>query len=133
MYSNRSIALHRVAVMAVALAAFVVAFAQARALWEVRRLWELGEPIAFGVSSGEVTAGRFSEAYALLAMCGVAGVLALYMAWKFARRGDARFASLSTACLGPRPSRSSSLSCWRGFLASCFLALVQMSCSGIST
>ena len=61
MYSSRSIALHRVAVTTIVLAALVVALVQARALWSLTE----GIPFARTVRLGtfDIPSGRFVNYY----------------------------------------------------------------------
>ena len=83
MSSTRSIALHRGAVTAIVLTAFVVVLRQAHALWRLESSIPLSD----------------LEAYSPLFFSVYGGVLALFMAWKVPGREDGRLAALMLAFL----------------------------------
>ena len=95
MYSSRSIALHRVAVTAIVLAALTVAFVQARALWTLTE----GIPFGRSVQLGYVVlpSGEFIDYYSTFVFSAFSGLLALFFSWKLPRRQDARVAALLMA------------------------------------
>ena len=99
MYSSRSIALHRAAVTTIVLAAFVVTFVQARALWTLTDGIPFGRSVRLG--SFAVPGGEFIDYYSTFVFSAFGGLLALFFSWKLPQRTDARVAALAMAFFAP--------------------------------